>query len=78
MDDIIVEYERIIGRPDSPKFSCEEHDHFQDDNITDSQLLHCVEASTQGRNPEGLAQVQCYYSTPNMEVLLSSHISILQ
>ena len=56
MDDIIVEFERIIGPPKSTKFSCEEHDHFWDDSITDSQLLRCVEAPTQGGIPEGLAQ----------------------
>ena len=55
-DDIIVEYERIIGTPESPKFGCEERDLFRDDSITDSQLLHYAEALTQGQIPEGPAK----------------------
>ena len=46
LDDIIVEYERIIGTPESPKFGCEDRDLFFDDSITDFQLLCCVEAPT--------------------------------
>ena len=38
-DDIVLEFERIIRTPESPKFGCEEHDLFRDDSITDSQLL---------------------------------------
>ena len=56
LDDVIVEFERIIGPPESPIFSCEERDLFQDDSITDSQLLHCVEAPTQGGILKGQAQ----------------------
>ena len=55
LDDVIVEYERIIGTPESPKFGCEERDLFRDDSITDSQLLCCIEAPTQGQVPEGPA-----------------------
>ena len=54
-DDVIGEFMRIIGTPESPKFGCEERDLFQDDSITHSQLLHCVEAPTQGQVPEGPA-----------------------
>ena len=45
-DDVIVEYVRIIGTPESPKLGCEERDLFRDDSITDSQLLCYVEAPT--------------------------------
>ena len=38
LDDIVVEFERIIRTPESPKFGCEEHDLFRDDSIIDSQL----------------------------------------
>ena len=50
-----MEYERIIG-PSSPKFGCEESDLFEDDSITNSQLLCYAEAPTQEEKPEGLAQ----------------------
>ena len=36
LEDIIVESERML---DSPKFGCENADLFQDDGVTDSQLL---------------------------------------
>ena len=62
-DDVIVEYERIIGPHESPKFGCEECDLFEDDSITNSQLLHYVEAPTQEEIPEGPAQ------SPEDEVL---------
>ena len=51
--DVVVEFERIIRTPESPKFRCEDRNLFRDDSITDSQLLHCVEAPTQGQIPEG-------------------------
>ena len=51
-DDVIVEYERIIGPPESPKFGCEECDLFEDDSITNSQLLCYAEAPTQEEIPE--------------------------
>ena len=35
-DDILVEFERIIGPHDNPKFGCEEHDLFQDEIIINS------------------------------------------
>ena len=56
LDDIIVEYVRIIETPESPKFGCEEHDLFRDDSITDSQLLYYAEAPAQGQIPEGPAK----------------------
>ena len=54
-EDVIVEYERLFG-PSSPKFGCEEADLFDDDSITNSQLLHYAEAPTQEENPEGPVQ----------------------
>ena len=39
LDDVVVEFERIIGPQESPKFGFEEHDLFEDDSITNSQLL---------------------------------------
>ena len=50
-----MEYERVLG-PFSPKFGCEEADFFDDDSITNSQLLPYAEAPTQEENPEGLVQ----------------------
>ena len=57
-----MEYERVLG-PSSPKFGCEEADLFEDDSITNSQLLHYVEAPTQEEKPEGLVQ------SPEVEVI---------
>ena len=54
-EDVIVEYERIPGAS-SPKFCCEERDLFEDDIITNLQLLHYAEAPTQEENPEGPVQ----------------------
>ena len=50
-----MEYERILGAP-SPKIGCDEEDLFEDDGITDSQLLCATETPTQEDNPEGLDQ----------------------
>ena len=50
-----MEYERVL-RPSSPKFGCAEADVFEDDSITNSQLLHYAEAPTQEENPEGPIQ----------------------
>ena len=61
-DDIVVEFERIIRTPESPKFRCKERDLFRDDSITDSQLLCCVEVPTKGKIPDGPAQ------SPEVEV----------
>ena len=55
-DEVVVEFERIIRTPESPKFGCEECDLFQDDSIKDSKLLYYAEAPTQGKIPEGLAK----------------------
>ena len=55
LEDVVVEYERVLG-PSSPKFGCEEADLFEDDSITNSQLLRYAEAPTQEENPEGLVQ----------------------
>ena len=54
-EDVVVEYERVLG-PSSPKFGCEEADLFDDDSITNSQLLRYAEAPTQEENTEGLDQ----------------------
>ena len=48
--DFVVESERML---DSPKFGCENGDLFQDDGVTDSQLLRAAEPS-QDEVPEGL------------------------
>ena len=56
LDDVIVEYERNIGPPESPKTGCEELDLLEDDSVTNSQLLCYVEASTQEHIHEGPAQ----------------------
>ena len=55
LEDGVVEYERVLG-PSSPMFSCEEADLFEDDSITNSQLLCYAEAPTQEENPEGPVQ----------------------
>ena len=55
MEDGVVEYERVLG-PSSPMFICEEADLFEDDSITNSQLLRYAEAPTQEENPEGPVQ----------------------
>ena len=55
LEDVVVEYERVLG-PSSPKFGCEEADLFEDDSITNSQLLCYAEAPTQEENPEGPVQ----------------------
>ena len=57
MEDVVVEYERILG-PSSPKFGCEEADLFEDNSITNSQLPCYAEAPTQEENPEGPVQSQ--------------------
>ena len=44
-EDVVVEYERVLGAP-SPKTGCDEEDIFKDDSITDSQLLRYAEAPT--------------------------------
>ena len=36
LDDVIVEFERIIWPHVSPKFGCEERDLFEEDTITNS------------------------------------------
>ena len=54
-EDVVVEYERVLGAP-SPKIGCDEEDLFEDDGITDSQLLCYTDAPTQEDNPEGLDQ----------------------
>ena len=51
-EDVVVEYERVLGAP-SPKIGCEEADLFEDDSITDSQLLRYAQAPTQEEKPEG-------------------------
>ena len=61
-EDVIVEYERILG-PRSPKIGCENADLFEDDGVTDSQLLRCTEAPTQEEEPEGPVQ------SPEVEVI---------
>ena len=50
-----MEYERVLRDP-SPKIGCDEEDLFEDDGITDSQLIHATETPTQEDNPEGLDQ----------------------
>ena len=62
-EDIVVQSERIL---DSPKIGCENADLFEDDDITDSQLLRCTEAPTQEEEPEGPVQ------SPEVEVILPS------
>ena len=57
-----MEYDRVLG-PSSPKFGCEEADLFEDDSITNSQLLYYVEAPTQEEKPEGPVQ------SPKVEVI---------
>ena len=57
-----MEYERVLGAP-SPKIGCEEADLFEDDSVTDSQLLHYAQAPTQEEKPEGLDQ------SPEVEVI---------
>ena len=54
-EDVVIEYERVLGAP-SLKIGCDEEDLFEDDGITDSQLLHYTDAPTQEDNPEGLDQ----------------------
>ena len=44
LEDVVVEYERVLGAP-SPKIGCDEEDLFKDDSITDSQLLCYAEAN---------------------------------
>ena len=34
-EDVVVDYERVLGAP-SPKIGCDEEDLFEDDGITDS------------------------------------------
>ena len=51
-EDVVVEYERVLGPP-SPKIGCEEADLFEDDSVTDSQLLWYANAPTQEEKPEG-------------------------
>ena len=55
-EDVVVEFERIIGPHESPEFGCEEHHLFEDDNITNSQLLRYAEAPAQEQIPKGPAQ----------------------
>ena len=57
-----MEFERILG-PRSPKIGCENADLFEDDGVTDSQLLRCPEASTQEEEPEGPVQ------SPEVEII---------
>ena len=52
-EDVVVEYERVLGPP-SPKIGCEEADLFEDDSVTDSQLLCYANAPTPEEKPEGL------------------------
>ena len=47
-----MEYEKVLGPP-STKICCEEADLFEDDGITDSQLLRYANAPTQEEKPEG-------------------------
>ena len=58
-EDIIVESERML---ESPQFGCENTDVFQDDGVTDSQLLRAAEPS-QDEVPEGPVQ------SPEVEVI---------
>ena len=55
LEDVVMEYERVLGAP-SPKIGCDEEDLFKDDGITDSQLLRYTDAQTQEYNPEGPEQ----------------------
>ena len=52
LEDVVVEYERVLRAP-SPRKGCDEEDLFEDDGITHSQLLHYTNAPTQEDNPEG-------------------------
>ena len=52
MEDVVVEYERVLGAP-SPMIGCEEANLFGDDSVTDSQLLCYANAPTQENKPEG-------------------------
>ena len=61
-EDIVVEFERILG-PGSPKIGCENANLFEDDTVTDSQLLRAFEALTQDEEPEGPLQ------SPEVEVI---------
>ena len=54
LEELVVKYERVLGAP-SPKIGCEEADLFEDDSITDSQLLRYAQAPTQEEKPEGPA-----------------------
>ena len=65
-EDIVVEDERVLG-PSNPKFGCEEADLFEDDSITNSQLLHYAEAPTQEENPEGPDQSPEVEEIPPLE-----------
>ena len=68
-DDVIVEYERIIRTPESPKYGCEEHDLYRDDRVTDSQLLRYVEVPTQGQVPKGSANSPEVKTLPPSEAI---------
>ena len=52
LEDVVVEYEKVLEDP-SLKIGCDEQDLFDDDGITDSQLLRATDAPTQEDNPEG-------------------------
>ena len=52
LEDVVVEYERVLEDP-SHKIGCDEEDLFDDDGITDSQLECATDAPTQEDNPEG-------------------------
>ena len=57
-----MEFERIFA-PRSPKIGCENADLFEDDSVTDSQLLCYTKAPTQEEEPEGPVQ------SPEVEVI---------
>ena len=61
-EDVVVEYERVLRAP-SPKIGCEEANIFEDDSVTDSQLLHYANAPTQEEKSEGPDQ------SPEVEVI---------
>ena len=65
-EDVVVEYERILGAP-SPKIGCDEEDLFEDDGITDSQLLCATDPSTQEDNPKGPDQSPQVVEIPPFE-----------
>ena len=65
-EDVVMEYERIIGDP-IPNTGCDEEDLFEDDGITDSQLLCATETPTQEDNPEGLDQSLEVVEIPPLE-----------